>query len=58
MATGFHGIHVMIGTIFLFISYLRLSYLPEYFHNNGNITNYAMRFEMTAKNHIGFEFAA
>lgn len=41
MATGFHGAHVVIGTIFLFVCLLRL------YANN-----------MTAKKHLGFEFAA
>ncbi len=41
MATGFHGAHVVIGTIFLFVCLLRLY--------AGN---------MTAKKHLGFEFAA
>ena len=41
MATGFHGAHVVIGTIFLAVCLLRL------YANN-----------MTAKKHLGFEFAA
>ncbi|MBO6688336.1 MAG: cytochrome c oxidase subunit 3 [Henriciella sp.] len=41
MATGFHGAHVVIGTIFLTVCLLRL------YANN-----------MTAKKHLGFEFAA
>ncbi len=41
MATGFHGAHVVIGTIFLAVCLLRL---------------YASN--MTAKKHLGFEFAA
>ncbi len=41
MATGFHGAHVVIGTIFLTVCLLRL---------------YAKN--MTAKKHLGFEFAA
>ena len=41
MATGFHGAHVVIGTIFLFVCLMRL---------------YAKN--MTAKKHLGFEFAA
>lgn len=41
MATGFHGAHVVIGTIFLTVCLFRL---------------YAKN--MTAKKHLGFEFAA
>ncbi|MEL6725513.1 MAG: cytochrome c oxidase subunit 3 [Pseudomonadota bacterium] len=41
MATGFHGAHVVIGTIFLIVCLFRL---------------YAKN--MTAKKHLGFEFAA
>ena len=41
MATGFHGAHVVIGTIFLLVCLFRL---------------YAKN--MTAKKHLGFEFAA
>ena len=41
MATGFHGAHVIIGTIFLAVCLFRL------YANN-----------MTAKKHLGFEFAA
>lgn len=41
MATGFHGAHVVIGTIFLTVCLFRL------YANN-----------MTAKKHLGFEFAA
>lgn len=41
MATGFHGFHVFIGTIFLIVCLVRLL--------NG---------DFTAKQHIGFEFAA
>lgn len=41
MATGFHGAHVVIGTIFLAVCLFRL------YANN-----------MTAKKHLGFEFAA
>jgi cytochrome c oxidase subunit 3 len=41
MATGFHGAHVVIGTIFLAICLLRL-----------------MAGGMSAKKHLGFEFAA
>lgn len=41
MATGFHGAHVVIGTIFLAVCLIRL------YANN-----------MTAKKHLGFEFAA
>lgn len=41
MATGFHGAHVVIGTIFLTVCLFRL---------------YASN--MTAKKHLGFEFAA
>jgi cytochrome c oxidase subunit 3 len=41
MATGFHGAHVVIGTIFLFVCLMRM------YANN-----------MTAKKHLGFEFAA
>lgn len=41
MATGFHGAHVLIGTIFLTVCLIRLM--------NGG---------MTAKKHLGFEFAA
>lgn len=41
MATGFHGAHVVIGTIFLAVCLFRL---------------YAKN--MTAKKHLGFEFAA
>lgn len=41
MATGFHGAHVIIGTIFLTVCLFRL---------------YAQN--MTAKKHLGFEFAA
>ncbi|MEO1187753.1 MAG: cytochrome c oxidase subunit 3 [Pseudomonadota bacterium] len=41
MATGFHGAHVVIGTIFLIVCLCRL---------------YAKN--MTAKKHLGFEFAA
>ncbi|MEL6858107.1 MAG: cytochrome c oxidase subunit 3 [Pseudomonadota bacterium] len=41
MATGFHGAHVVIGTIFLAVCLVRL------YANN-----------MTAKKHLGFEFAA
>ncbi|MDJ0920648.1 MAG: cytochrome c oxidase subunit 3 [Henriciella sp.] len=41
MATGFHGAHVVIGTIFLLVCLLRMY--------AGN---------MTAKKHLGFEFAA
>lgn len=42
MATGFHGFHVMVGTIFLFICYLRAK--------KGHFTN--------EENSLGFEFAA
>ncbi|MGB2573521.1 MAG: cytochrome c oxidase subunit 3 [Henriciella sp.] len=41
MATGFHGAHVIIGTIFLAVCLMRIY--------AGN---------MTAKKHLGFEFAA
>jgi cytochrome c oxidase subunit 3 len=41
MATGFHGAHVVIGTLFLLVCLLRL-----------------MAGGMTAKKHLGFEFAA
>ncbi|MGC6500220.1 MAG: cytochrome c oxidase subunit 3 [Henriciella sp.] len=41
MATGFHGAHVVIGTIFLTVCLLRI-----------------MAGNMTAKKHLGFEFAA
>ncbi|MEO0549903.1 MAG: cytochrome c oxidase subunit 3 [Pseudomonadota bacterium] len=41
MATGFHGAHVVIGTIFLAVCLIRIMV--------GN---------MTAKKHLGFEFAA
>lgn len=41
MATGFHGAHVVIGTIFLTVCLLRV-----------------MAGNMTAKKHLGFEFAA
>lgn len=41
MATGFHGAHVVIGTIFLFVCLMRM------YANN-----------MSAKKHLGFEFAA
>lgn len=41
MATGFHGVHVVIGTIFLAVCLMRLY--------AGNLT---------AKKHLGFEFAA
>ena len=41
MATGFHGAHVIIGTIFLIVCLLRI-----------------MGGGMTAKKHLGFEFAA
>ena len=41
MATGFHGAHVVIGTIFLTVCLFRL------YANN-----------MTAKKHLGFQFAA
>jgi len=30
LATGFHGLHVFIGTIFLFVNFLRLSKKPFY----------------------------
>jgi cytochrome c oxidase subunit 3 len=42
MATGFHGIHVIIGNIFLIVSYFRLR---KGHYNKGN-------------GHLGFEFAA
>lgn len=42
MATGFHGAHVIIGTIFLFTCYLRA--------RNGDFEK--------GKSHLGFEFAA
>ena len=41
MATGFHGAHVVIGTIFLIVCLIRL-----------------MSGGMSAKKHLGFEFAA
>ena len=41
MATGFHGAHVVIGTIFLIVCLLRL-----------------LAGQMSAKKHLGFEFAA
>jgi len=41
MATGFHGAHVVIGTIFLIVCLLRM-----------------MGGGLTAKKHLGFEFAA
>ncbi len=41
MATGFHGAHVVIGTIFLIVCFLRL-----------------LAGQMSAKKHLGFEFAA
>ena len=40
-ATGFHGAHVVIGTIFLTVCLIRL-----------------MTGGMSAKKHLGFEFAA
>ena len=42
MATGFHGAHVLIGTIFLFICLLRLT----------------LKNDFTQEKHIGFEAAA
>jgi cytochrome c oxidase subunit 3 len=42
MATGFHGIHVIIGTIFLSVCYFRAK--------RGDF--------LQGKNHLGFEFAA
>lgn len=42
MATGFHGLHVMVGTIFLFICYIRAK--------RGHFTN--------GQGILGFEFAA
>lgn len=42
MATGFHGAHVLIGTIFLFVCYLRAS--------AGHFAK--------GRGHLGFEFAA
>lgn len=42
MATGFHGLHVILGTIFLAVCYFRLK--------NGHFQN--------GHNHLGFEFAA
>jgi cytochrome c oxidase subunit 3 len=41
LATGFHGLHVMIGTAFLAVCLVR-----------------AIRGTLTAKGHLGFEFAA
>ena len=41
MATGFHGFHVIVGTIFLMVCLGR-----------------AVKGQMTAKQHLGFEFAA
>lgn len=41
MATGFHGFHVLVGTIFLIVCLVRV--------NSGHFT---------AKQHLGFEFAA
>ena len=41
MATGFHGAHVIIGTIFLLVCYFRM-----------------LGGGMSAKKHLGFEFAA
>ena len=41
MATGFHGFHVIVGTIFLIVCLLR-----------------SMKGHFTAKQHLGFEFAA
>ncbi|MBP7189714.1 MAG: cytochrome c oxidase subunit 3 [Rickettsiaceae bacterium] len=42
MATGFHGAHVIIGTIFLFVCYMRT--------RNGDFDK--------SSSHLGFEFAA
>lgn len=42
LATGFHGLHVIIGTIFLVVCYIRA--------RRGDFTN--------GYNHLGFEFAA
>ncbi|KAJ56014.1 cytochrome B562 [Actibacterium mucosum KCTC 23349] len=42
MATGFHGAHVIIGTVFLFVCLLRLT----------------MKNDFTQEKHIGFEAAA
>ena len=43
MATGFHGFHVLIGTIFLILCLMRAS---------------GSGFSTSAPKHLGFEFAA
>jgi heme/copper-type cytochrome/quinol oxidase subunit 3 len=61
MATGFHGIHIMIGTIFLLICYFRLAYIPSLkISQNLNLKTFskALKLDMNSRSHLGFEFAA